>query len=222
MEQNNVILILLRHPKEVENKGTTFQWIMENAGILNRNRCRKVLTNMQSTGLIQEDPQNWKKGQKKWFSLTEKGKNKGAQLAVENINQGLSILEQLSIELNPEKVSEYIGSKITSAWDLMVKDEQPFKGKSFKEKGEDFMLKQAEPAKPIFEALRRLHKILTYFRTREVDCNQYVTIVRSNGSDPLTISLKLLEGINFVELFFLSHSKNNKELEIKWKPTVLQ
>jgi hypothetical protein len=213
----NVLLSLLKNPGIVEKRQSTFQWVVNTSSIPNRNRCRATLNELKKQKLMREEPEikNWKIGQKKWFSLTEKGRNKGLKLVVDEINQGLSILESLTSTLDPVKIRKDIDLEIDSLWELMLNDERPFEEKSFSEKVEYFNRRQSETARPLFESLRRLHKILTNFRTGEVDYSQYITVVRGNGSDPLTIPLRLLKGIDFVGLFFLSQSRN-QELEAKW------
>jgi predicted transcriptional regulator len=214
MEEDNILLALLKNPDVVTGEKSTFQWIVDTA-VPNRNRCRAILTDLKKRKIVKEEPEGWKKGQRKWFSLTEKGKNNGLQLVANNINQLLSILEAVATTVVPEEFRKDYDLKFEELWDRMVSNEKPFKGKTFLEKVEEFERRQAEPAEPMFESLRRLHKILTTFRSGEVDCSQYITVVMGNGSDPLTIPNRLLRGINFANLFFMGQSKNQK-LEMEW------
>ena len=218
-ESDGILLALLKNPNIVEEKQSTFQWVVDSAGIGNRNRCRKLLNKLTEQRLVKEEPEkSYRNGQKKWFSLTEKGKNKGRQLIIDNVNQCFNSLEIVTKSLNPAKVRKEFDSKIDSLWELMVKNKKPFKGKPFNEKVAEFTCRQAEPAKPLFESLRRLHKILSNFRMGDVNYNQYVTIVM-NDSDALTIPIRLLKGIDFAGLFFLGLSKNH-ECEMEWKATL--
>lgn len=206
-----MLLVLL------ENGKMNFQEIV-NECIPNRNRCHETLLRLTNERLIRYEPRDWRRGQPKKFSLTKKGKQKAAKLAISSVNRGLTIVEHLIAELDAAKIKEEIDSKISSHWRLMVNDEYPFKGKSFSEKVQNFIDKQALPTRPIFETFKRLHKILTHFRRGEVDFSKYITIVKGDGSDALTIPLNLLKGLDFAKLFFLSHVNNLQEMEIEWKP----
>jgi predicted transcriptional regulator len=218
MEENNILLSLLRNPSAIANKKTTFQWVVDNANIPNRNRCGAILSALIKKGLIREDPKIWKQGQKKFFSLTEEGKRKGMQLAVDSINQGMDILESISSMVNPVQFRTDFDLKEELLWNQMANNEESFIGKSFPEKVNNFLVKQTMMTKPVFESFRKLHKVLTYFRQGEVDFSKYVTIVRGDGSDPITIPLRLLEEIKFGRLFFLSYSKNLQDLKVQWSP----
>src|ERR1039457_373008 len=110
MEENRVLLSLLRNPKAIENKITTFQWIIDESGISNRNRCRAILSNLVKQGFIREEPENWKVGQKKLFSLTDRGKSIGIQKAAADINESMDILEGLSSGVDPAQFREYVKS----------------------------------------------------------------------------------------------------------------
>jgi predicted transcriptional regulator len=217
MDKDSILLALLKNPHVVENNRSTFQWIVDTAGVGNRNTCRKILNELRNQKLIVEEPmKNYKNGQKKWFILTKKGKTKAQQFLLDKINQCLSSLEVITGSLNPAEVRADIDSKYDILWEFMVNNQNSFKRKQFTEKVEEFTRKQAEMAKPLHQSLYRLHKILTHLRRGEVDYSQYVTVVKGDGNDPLTIPLRFLEGIDFVSLFFLAYSTNLQDLKIRW------
>lgn len=219
MEINDILLALLKNPLVVVANQSTFQWIVDTANIPNRNRCRTRLTELKKKKLIKEEPENniWRKGRKKWFSLTEKGKNKALEIIADQINESLNALEIIIKDVDPIEFEKEYNAKKQEYWSNMVNNRNKFKGKQFHEKVDVFIHEQAKPIEPIFKTLEKLHEVLTYFRMGVNDYNKYTTIICGEKNEALTIPTRLLKGINFKELFFLNFIGNRQELEIEWQ-----
>ena len=198
----------------LEREKMSFQEISEGQ---NRNKCNKILDELIGKGFAETEPQQWKKGQKKWFSLTKKGQQEGIKLTSANITEGLRYLDIFSSKLSPTDVKEMEDFEINADWNEMVEGRRIFKNKTFQEKVQIFTRKQAQPRKLIYDTIRRLHKIMVRLQRAQDDYSKYIAIIKGDGSDPLTIPLRLLEGIDFNGLFWISAISNLQDAKIKWK-----
>jgi predicted ArsR family transcriptional regulator len=99
---DNVLLALL------ENERVTYQQIVD-LGIRRQN-ARARLDNLIHQGLIREDGRNdWKRGKKLWYSLTDNGREECFRLAADNLNEGIKAISTILIlmEQNPSRFEEW-------------------------------------------------------------------------------------------------------------------
>ena len=110
---------LLENPIKVKKHKTTFAWI---AKIRNRQSCRKELDEYIKNGWVREEPENWKQGQKKWYSLTEKGMKECARLVCGDISRGFKSLNRFSSGLlsDPIQQREQLLFYTNDVWNKIV------------------------------------------------------------------------------------------------------
>ena len=101
MESDNLLSKLLETERMDFNEVARF--------ILNRNRAQKIIAGLLRKKLINQDPKNWRPGQKKFYSLTEKGELQAYRLDISNINKSLRRLQKISSGLLSDRnlMSEY-------------------------------------------------------------------------------------------------------------------
>ena len=102
-----ILNMLLKKPR------LTFQEIVNFEGFkraLNRNRARARLDILIEKQFIQEENRKqWKRGQKLWFTLTEKGKSVLLEKTLNNVKESLETVDMLVSGMlsEPEKLAEW-------------------------------------------------------------------------------------------------------------------
>jgi DNA-binding PadR family transcriptional regulator len=208
-KQKDVLVALLDGPTKQNDLYLNY--------IKNPNTCQTTLEDLKSKGLIKQDNEDWKRGQVKFFSLTDKGKEKALKILTRRIQQSASIirdefqtLEKLGKTLlsSSSQVVEADDAAQKDAWNRMIKE--PFRN-------QHFIQDQAQFRLPLHDAFRSMHGLLTQLQRHCNQSNQYVTVI-TDGVDPATIPKRLLEGINFNRLRFLSNIGNLQEVKVCWTP----
>lgn len=102
MEEDDKFLLVL-----FENKKMTFREVSP-SHIPNPNRAQTILAELIKKKLIQQETKKWKRGQKKIYSLTEKGKKEVLQITVRNVSKGLQDIVRFTSTLaESEEMQEY-------------------------------------------------------------------------------------------------------------------
>ena len=88
-----------------------------------RKNVRKHLDQFMEQGLVTENAENWRKGQSKHYSLTEKGRLQALRLATEEVDCAFQFLQELSGIVNDyAKIEEYKKGVIQSSDELEIPD----------------------------------------------------------------------------------------------------
>ena len=207
----------------LKNENLSFRGLQRETKISPR-ILKKHITTLRKNGLVREEiDKSWKwkfnkvDNRPRIHSLTNKGLETGFQLGAIHIKQGLRILESISVGLDPSKVSESINAETKALEDKMTKDKQPFKGKRFGKKIEEYQRRLELLREPILEPLKSLLRIYIQLQSRDMDFDKIITIVEGNRN-PITIPSRLLDGIDFRWVAFLIYFKNSQDLKIHWTP----
>lgn len=88
MLSNEILKVLLEKPS------MTFQEIMT-AMSCGRTACNNTLDELKAEGLIETKPENWRLGQKRFFSLTEKGINSYGNKTVTDLKKSYAFFQKI-------------------------------------------------------------------------------------------------------------------------------
>src|ERR1035437_4396058 len=150
MEQNNLMLKLF------EKESMHFQEVVDTC-IPNRKRAQAIQAELIKKKLIQQENKNWCPGQKKIYSLTEKGVLHCHQLDINRINESLKRLQLSSswLRSNPSRIKEALTNQRN---DIFLKN---FSGKKLTtEQERDFFTKMRAPDAPLLDIFRNMHEII--------------------------------------------------------------
>ena len=115
---DDILLALL------ENDTMTYQQIVD-LGIRRQN-ARARIDNLIHQGLVREDGRNdWKRGKKLWYSLTDNGREECFRLAADNLNEGIKAISTILtlMEQNPSRFEEW-RDKVQTAVQNAAKGEE--------------------------------------------------------------------------------------------------
>jgi DNA-binding HxlR family transcriptional regulator len=157
------------------------------------------------------------------YHITSKGRECFLELSNIDVQTGCALLQDIFKKAaDPNAFRKWYKEKNTSNWNEMVK--KPFSEENIKE----YERKEAALHSPLADACATIHEALTLieFESEKVDYNQYATIIKGDGSRPLTIPLWFLEGIDFERLHVISkitfedQKGNTQDQKIRWTPTL--
>jgi DNA-binding HxlR family transcriptional regulator len=118
---------------------------------------------------------------------------------VAEVNNAVKNLENLSSDLisDPNRLRKWYTEERDANWNELVNNPQK---KSFQERGNEFIQKEAELQRPIFNTLRSMHKIICNISLKDIpkseaDYNSHVTVVKDGY--PYLVPAELLRGLDY-------------------------
>lgn len=199
MDEDNILLRLLENPIKVKERKTTFTWITQNR---NRNSCQKELKEYIEKGWVREEPENWKRGQKKWYILTEKGMEECSRLVCGNVTRSFKALNRFSTGLlsNPTQQREQLLNYTNEVWNRVVKKTENMDSaqKKLAFRINDIL------TKPLENICLDIHNALCYLLRGQADPAEYTTIIEKDKVHlELTSYLKEYTNLfDFLHIFF--------------------
>jgi hypothetical protein len=189
-EADKLLLELVKEEKMDFNEVAEF--------IHSRNRAQTILANLLRKRLINQEPKNWRLGQKKIYSLTEKGLLHCNQLEINTINESIKRLQSISTGLrsNPSNIKEALFNQKIAVFlkDLAGKPSNP-------EKERDFVTKVRAIDAPLLDIFRSMHEIIRQefvegFKNKELSST--ATVIKDGAL--YLVKPEELKGVNLIPL----------------------
>ena len=125
--------------------------------ISNPNTAQEIIAELIKKELLQQEHTKWNRGQKKIYSLTEKGKLHCLQLDVTNIIESLKRLQSSSswLKNHPSQITKEINEQTDSVFHMNFagKKETP-------ELNKEFFIKMRAPSMPLLNIFLNVHEVI--------------------------------------------------------------